>query len=232
MPDQRELHSFATLDHDRERRQGFPEVIYSPGKTPYEVAAISESLFARSGRLLATRATPEQFAAVSERLPHAKYHERGRAIYITPSALSVASVFQEANVAIVAAGTSDQPISEEAAITLEVGGIGTVERIYDVGVSGVHRLIERTHDFCEADVVIVVAGMEGALPSVVAGLIKAPVIAVPTSIGYGASFEGIAPLLTMLNSCASGITVVNIDNGFGAAMAALRIIGSRIKEAN
>jgi NCAIR mutase (PurE)-related protein len=232
MPDKRDLHSFATLDHDRERRQGFPEVIYSPGKTSDEIAAIAESLFARSGRLLATRATAEQYAAVAERLPQAQYHERGRTIYIVPSVLSVPREFQNATVAIVAAGTSDQPISEEAAITLEVGGIGTVERIYDVGVSGVHRLIERTQDFCNADVVIVVAGMEGALPSVVAGLIKAPVIAVPTSVGYGASFEGIAPLLTMLNSCASGITVVNIDNGFGAAMAAIRIIGSRKKEPN
>jgi len=230
MPDQRTLESFATLDHDRERRQGFPEVIYSPGKTPYEVAAIAENLFEKSGRLLATRATPEQFSAVSERLPQAKYHDRGRAIYIAPLVASVPSVLLDAKVAIVAAGTSDQPISEEAAITLEVGGVGTIERVYDVGVSGVHRLISRTNDFSNADVVIVVAGMEGALPSVVAGLVKSPVIAVPTSIGYGASFEGIAPLLTMLNSCASGITVVNIDNGFGAAMAALRIIGSRIKE--
>jgi pyridinium-3,5-biscarboxylic acid mononucleotide synthase len=231
MQDDRKLHEFATVDHDRERRQGFPEVIFCEGKTPYEVAVISESIFARSKRLLATRASEGHFLEVREKIGAANegssvmYNARARVIYILPNEQSIAGSYKSANVAVIAAGTSDQPVSEEAAITLEVAGIGIVQRIYDVGVSGIHRLLERTDDFDRAQVLIVCAGMEGALPSVVGGLVKVPVIAVPTSIGYGASFGGIAALLGMLNSCASGITVVNIDNGFGAAMAAIRIIG-------
>ncbi len=221
----RSLKTFATVDHEREVRQGFPEVIYCDGKTPEEVAMIAEAIYARSGRLLATRASAEQFQAVQQRFP-AQYHERARAIYVLPTPEKIAEHFRSASVAVLAAGTSDQPVSEEAAITLEVAGIGNIQRIYDVGVSGIHRLLERTHDFHEAQAIIVCAGMEGALPSVVGGLVKVPVIAVPTSIGYGASFGGVAALLGMLNSCASGVTVVNIDNGFGAAMAAIRIISS------
>jgi hypothetical protein len=225
MQDDRKLHEFATVDHDRERRQGFPEVIFCEGKTPYEVATIAESIFSRSGRVLATRASEEHFTAVRETTEHALYNVRARSIYVLPKAEDIAACYCSANVAVIAAGTSDQPVSEEAAITLEVAGVGTVQRIYDVGVSGIHRLLDRTNDFDRAQVLIVCAGMEGALPSVVGGLVKVPVIAVPTSIGYGASFGGVAALLGMLNSCASGITVVNIDNGFGAAMAAIRIIG-------
>ncbi|MDP4198176.1 MAG: nickel pincer cofactor biosynthesis protein LarB [Bacteroidota bacterium] len=226
MADARKLHRFATLDHDRERRQGFPEVIYSEGKTAYEVAAIAESIYERSGRMLATRATLEQFNAVKEKVPASAYNERARAVYALPDPATVSPSLQAATIAVIAAGTSDQPVSEEAAITLEVAGIGHVERIYDVGVAGIHRLLERTNDFGRAQTIIVCAGMEGALPSVVGGLVRVPVIAVPTSVGYGASFGGVAALLGMLNSCASGITVVNIDNGFGAAMAAIRILGA------
>jgi NCAIR mutase (PurE)-related protein len=226
MPDKPVVHRFAVVDHDRERRQGFPEVIYGEGKTPVEVAAIAESIFERSGRLLVTRASRHQFDELSAKLPLALYNERARLIYILPQPENVAPIFRRSAVAVIAAGTSDQFVAEEAGITLEVAGVGTIERIYDVGVSGIHRLLERVADFEKAQVVLVCAGMEGALPSVVGGLVRVPVIAVPTSIGYGASFQGIAALLGMLNSCASGLTVVNIDNGFGAAMAAIRIIGS------
>jgi NCAIR mutase (PurE)-related protein len=224
---ERPLHTFAVVDHDRERRQGFPEVIYGEGKTPAEVAAIGRSIVERSGRLLVTRSDRAQYDELVGDLPMAAFDERARCIYILPEADRVAVHFQSAKVAVIAAGTSDQFVAEEAAITLSVAGVEHVDRIYDVGVSGIHRLLERTHDFSEAHIVIVCAGMEGALPSVVGGLVKVPVIAVPTSIGYGANFQGLAALLGMLNSCASGLTVVNIDNGFGAAMAAIRIISLR-----
>jgi NCAIR mutase (PurE)-related protein len=226
MQNERPLSHFATVDHDRERRQGFPEVIYGESKTPYEVAGIAASIYSRSGRLLVTRSSEEQFAEVLARMPNAQYDARARAIYIAPSADRVPANFRNATLAVVAAGTSDQFVSEEAVRTLEVAGVGAILRVYDVGVSGIHRLLERTHDLERARAIIVCAGMEGALPSVVGGLVKVPVIAVPTSVGYGASFQGLAALLGMLNSCASGLTVVNIDNGFGAAMAAIRILSS------
>lgn len=227
MPDDdsvRPLDSYANIDHDRERRQGFPEVIYGEGKTPHEVAAIAQEIFERSGRLLVTRSSEEQFSAIAPLLATARYDARSRLIYILPEQGQVETKFQRAKVAVIAAGTSDQFVAEEAAITLSVAGVGHIDRIYDVGVSGIHRLLDRTPHFTDSHVIIVCAGMEGALPSVVGGLVKVPVIAVPTSIGYGASFQGFAALLGMLNSCASGLTVVNIDNGFGAAMAAIRII--------
>ena len=224
MTDGRDMLSFSTPDHDRERRQGFPEVIYCEGKTPNEVAKIAASIVERCGRLLATRANADHFAGTKGIIEGVEYHERARAIYLLPKTETIPEHFRSASVAVIAAGTSDLPVAEEAMITLQVAGVGHIERIYDVGVSGIHRLIDRTEDFHHAQVVIVCAGMEGALPSVVGGLVKMPVIAVPTSVGYGASFGGIAALLGMLNSCASGLTVVNIDNGFGAAMAAIRIL--------
>jgi NCAIR mutase (PurE)-related protein len=223
MNDER-IGGFAHLDHDREHRQGFPEVIYSEGKTADEVAAIAEALYQRSGRLLATRASREHYEAVAERLPMAQYNVRARSIYILPESATITEKMRRANVAVISAGTSDQFVAEEAGVTLDVAGVGEVQRIYDVGVSGIHRLLDRSKDFEQAQVIIVCAGMEGALPSVVGGLVSVPVIAVPTSIGYGANFQGLAALLGMLNSCASGLTVTNIDNGFGAAMAAIRII--------
>ncbi len=227
MSDHEQLEEFATLDHDREARQGFPEVIFGEGKTSEDLASIAKQLFERSGRLLATRASAEQYAKVLEVIAEAKYNARGRCIFIEPEPSKIAQSFRSATIALVCAGTSDIPVVEEAATTLAVAGVGHVLRIYDVGVAGIHRVLSREEELQTADVVIVVAGMEGALPSVVGGLVKCPVIAVPTSIGYGASFGGLAALLGMLNSCASGLTVVNIDNGFGAAMAAIRIIGSK-----
>jgi pyridinium-3,5-biscarboxylic acid mononucleotide synthase len=221
-----DISAFATLDHGREERQGFPEVIFSERKTPAEVASIARELFERSGRLLATRADRVQFDAVAKLLPQAKYHERARTISILPETSKIPKHLSSATVAVISAGTSDLPASEEACSTLEVAGIGSILRIVDVGVAGIHRLLERSEEFRRAHAIIVAAGMEGALPSVVGGLVKVPVIALPTSVGYGASFEGLAALLGMLNSCASGITVVNIDNGFGAAMAAIRILSS------
>ena len=209
---------FATLDHHRALRRGFPEVVFCQGKTPEQSAAIVARLAERSPVVLGTRATPETFAAVLERVPDARYHE-------TPRAITVERGEREpglAGVTVVSAGTSDQPVAEEAVLTAEVMG-HRVERIYDVGVAGLHRLLARLDDLRRAHVVIVVAGMEGALPSVVAGLLDVPVIAVPTSVGYGANFGGLAALLGMLNSCSSGIGVVNIDNGFGAGQLAAMI---------
>ena len=212
---------FATIDHAREARTGWPEVIFGAGKTPEQVAAISERIAARGHNVLVTRTSPEAFALVTARLPQARHHEAARCITV-----EVAPVTPLAGrVAIVCAGTSDLPVAEEAAVTTAFQG-GSVNRIYDVGVAGIHRLLGRAGELREADVVIVVAGMEGALPSVVAGLIAAPVVAVPTSIGYGASFQGLAALLAMLNSCAAGLAVVNIDNGFGAGHLACTILRS------
>ncbi len=220
------LESFSTPDPDREARQGFPEAIFAEFKTPSEVAKIAQSIYERAGRLLATRASEEQFQAVRVLLPSAIYSARAKTIHILPEASRIPSTFVKAHVTIVAAGTSDLTVAEEAGITLEVAGIGTVQRIYDVGVAGIERLFRRVEELRSTQVIIVCAGMEGALPSVVGGLVKVPVIAVPTSVGYGASFGGLAALLGMLNSCASGLTVVNIDNGFGAAMAAIRIFSA------
>ena len=210
----------AKVDHHRELRTGQPEAIYAPGKTSRQVADVARALAERSsGGVLATRASLEQAAAVIEVVPDATWHERAALVVVRRADRSI-----EATVAVVAAGTSDEPVAEEAALTFEAAG-GRVTRITDVGVAGVHRVLAHRDVLSEVDCAIVVAGMEGALPSVVAGLTPTPVIAVPTSVGYGASFEGLAALLGMLSSCAPGVTVVNIDNGFGAAQAALRIVG-------
>jgi NCAIR mutase (PurE)-related protein len=209
---------FATLDHHRALRHGFPEVVFCQGKTPAHAAEIVERLAARSGVVLATRATPETYAAVQARVPDAQYHELARAITVRRGEQGT----RVEGVAVVSAGTADLPVAEEAVLTAEMMG-HAVDRIYDVGVAGLHRLLARLEQLRRARVVVVVAGMEGALPSVVAGLLDVPVIAVPTSVGYGASFGGLSALLTMLNSCASGIAVVNIDNGFGAGTLAAMI---------
>ncbi|HUL44276.1 MAG TPA: nickel pincer cofactor biosynthesis protein LarB [Bacteroidota bacterium] len=207
---------FATIDHHRELRQGFPEVILCEGKTAQQVASIAGRIARRKQPLLATRATSAQFAAVHKTVRAAHYHPDGRTI----TANEPKSPDRRRDmVLVVTAGTSDIPVAEEAAITAMMFG-SPVERLYDVGVAGLHRLLSQSDKLMNAAVIIVVAGMEGALPSVVGGLVDVPVIAVPTSIGYGASFQGVAALLAMLNSCASGITVVNIDNGFGAGFAA------------
>lgn len=209
---------FARVDLDRRRRTGFPEVIFGPGKTPAEVARIAQVILEREPVLLATRVSREQFDAVEAEFPATVLHERARCLTIEHKPLPK----RKFPVAVVAAGTSDLAVAEEAAITLEIFG-NKVERIYDAGVAGLHRLLVETDRLRACAVLIVVAGMEGALPSVVAGLVDKPVIAVPTSTGYGASFGGLAALLGMLNSCGSGVTVVNIDNGFGAAYAAATI---------
>ncbi|MGH9240665.1 MAG: nickel pincer cofactor biosynthesis protein LarB [Vicinamibacterales bacterium] len=209
---------FARIDTHREVRQGFPEVILGLGKTPAQIAAIAERIVARGQTLLVTRASRDAFDAVRATVPAAEYHDQGRVITLR-QATAPAGV---GTVLVVCAGTSDLPVAEEAAITADVMG-NTVDRLYDVGVAGIHRVLQERARLEAARVVVVVAGMEGALPSVVAGLIHTPVIAVPTSVGYGASFGGIAALLGMLNSCANGVAVVNIDNGFGAACMASAI---------
>jgi hypothetical protein len=216
---------FATLDHHRTIRKGFPEVIYCAGKTAAQVAAIAERLAKRGPRLLGTRATPEQFRAARRRVRGLVYDATARAIYLDRE-----KTRGLAGVTVVAAGTSDLAVAEEAVLTLRLMG-HAAERIYDVGVAGLHRLMSHAPALQAANVVIAVAGMEGALPSVVAGLVAAPVIAVPTSVGYGASFSGLAALLAMLNSCAPGLSVVNIDNGFGAGYLAA-VVNRRIQEAH
>ena len=213
---------FARVDTDRRRRTGFPEVIYAQGKTPQEVAQIAAVILEREPVLLATRVSREQAEAVQEKFPAALYHERARCLTIEREPLPKLT----RAVGVIAAGTSDLPVAEEAAVTLEIFG-NPVERIYDAGVAGLHRLLVETERLRACAALVVVAGMEGALPSVVAGLVDKPVIAVPTSTGYGASFGGLAALLGMLNSCGSGVTVVNIDNGFGAAYAAATINRAR-----
>ncbi len=205
---------FAKVDHHRSLRRGFPEVIFCEGKTPGQIAAIAQKILDQGANVLATRCDPALFAGVSEKLPGAVYHEEGRLFAVVRT-----DPGETGTVAVVSGGTSDRPVSEEAALTAGYLGCG-VKRFYDVGVAGIHRLLSCWEDIRKADVIIVVAGMEGALASVVAGMSDSPVIAVPTSIGYGASFGGLAALLAMLNSCAGGVTVVNIDNGFGAAYAA------------
>ena len=207
------------LDPHRELRTGQAEAVYAPGKTPEQVAVATGSLVRHaSGAVFATRATPEQFEAVHAVVPEATYDELSRLIVAKRASGGV-----RGSVVIVTAGTSDLPVAEEAAQTGEALGID-VSRTYDIGVAGVHRVLEHRDEIEAAGCAIVVAGMEGALPSVVAGLVSRPVVAVPTSVGYGASFEGIAALLGMLSSCAPGVVVVNIDNGFGAALAAHRIL--------
>jgi NCAIR mutase (PurE)-related protein len=209
---------FARVDHHRSLRQGFPEVIFGPGKSPEQVAAFAERIVAHGHSLLVTRTTREAFAAVVAVLPTANFHELARTITLRVDNPAPG----KGTVLIAAAGTADLPVAEEAAITAEMMG-NTVDRMYDVGVAGLHRLLAEHARLIAARVVVVVAGMEGALPSVVGGLVSVPVIAVPTSIGYGASFGGLTALLAMLNSCATGVSVVNIDNGFGAAAIASSI---------
>jgi len=203
---------FARVDHHRSLRQGFPEVVLGLGKTPAPIAAISAGIASRGSTLLVTRATPAAFEAVLERLPDAIYYADANIIVLRQADVARG----KGTIVIAAAGTADLPVAEEAARTAELMG-NDVCRLYDVGVAGLHRLLGERARLASAQVIIVVAGMEGALPSVVSGLVSVPVIAVPTSIGYGASFGGVAALLGMLNSCASGVAVVNIDNGFGAA---------------
>jgi NCAIR mutase (PurE)-related protein len=209
--------SYAVLDHHRELRKGFPEVVFCLGKTSAQVVAVLSELSRRHARVMATRADEATFDAVKKAIPEATYHPHARIILIdkTEAEERVPAPEDEPYVLVVSAGTSDMPVAEEAAVTLEVLG-SRVERLYDVGVAGMHRLLDRRDKLFAAKVIIAVAGMEGALASVVGGLVSCPVIAVPTSVGYGASFDGLAPLLTMLNSCAPGVAVVNVDNGFGA----------------
>jgi hypothetical protein len=206
---------FAKIDHHRVLRQGMPEVIFAQGKTPVQVANIFTRLAAHEGNVLATRATEEQFAAVLASVKQAEYRPLARAIVLKRDRKK----YGKGVISVVSAGTSDIPVAEEAVVTAEMMG-NNVEHIYDVGVAGIHRLLSHRQALAKAHVIIVCAGMEGALPSVVGGLVGVPVIAVPTSIGYGAAFEGLAALLGMMNSCASNVSVVNIDNGFGAGYVA------------
>jgi NCAIR mutase (PurE)-related protein len=213
--------SFARIDHHRALRQGQPEVVFCQGKTPEQVVAICERLEAASGSFLGTRATEEVATRLRARFSRLEWNSLARTVHLrSPNASSAPP--SVGTILVVSAGTSDLPVAEEAAVVSEAFG-HSVDRLVDVGVAGVHRLLAAGEQLQGARVIIVVAGMEGALPSVVGGLVKVPVIAVPTSVGYGASFGGLAALLAMLNSCAAGVTVVNIDNGFGAAAAASRI---------
>jgi NCAIR mutase (PurE)-related protein len=212
---------FARIDHHRSLRQGHPEVVFCEGKSPDQVVAICERLAAMSGSFLGTRCSEAHAAAVRGAFPRAVWTPLARTVHLQPEGADEARL-DTGNILIVSAGTSDLPVAEEAAVVAEVFG-HRVERLTDVGVAGIHRLFAASERLKQADVVIVVAGMEGALPSVIGGLVAVPVIAVPTSVGYGASFGGLSALLGMLNSCAAGVTVVNIDNGFGAAAAASRI---------
>jgi NCAIR mutase (PurE)-related protein len=206
---------FAKIDHHRALRQGMPEVVFAQGKTPEQVAEIASRVHQNASNVLITRAGEAAAACVRERIPQAEYFPLSRALRVW----SDRTIHGKGKIAVVSAGTSDIPVAEEAQVTAEVMG-NQVETIYDIGVAGIHRLMNNRGRLTEARVVVVCAGMEGALPSVVGGLVACPVIAVPTSVGYGASFNGLAALLGMLNSCASNVTVVNIDNGFGAGYVA------------
>lgn len=211
---------FASIDHHRALRQGHPEVVFGEGKTVAQTVAICERLAERGDGFLVTRADPATRAALSARFAQADVNDLGRTVWVRPP---TPRPRQAGEVLIVTAGTGDLPVAEEAAVTADAYGL-TVGRLTDVGVAGIHRVLSQHEALARARVVIVVAGMDGALPSVIGGLVRVPVIAVPTSVGYGASFGGVAGLLTMLNSCAAGVTVCNIDNGFGAAVAAARIV--------
>ena len=218
---------FAKIDHHRAIRRGFPEVIFGPGKTVEEISKIGRKLVTENDCVLITRTTKRAFNAIKTQFPDAKYHTRSRAIVIDRRPSNPA----DPGVLVITAGTSDLPIAEEASITAELFG-STVKRINDVGIAGIHRLLAHLQEMNEATVIIVVAGMDGALPALISGLVACPVIAVPTSIGYGANFDGLAALLTMLNSCSPGTSVVNIDNGFGAGYLAgsiNRLAAHRIK---
>ena len=208
---------FAKLDHHRDLRTGFPEVIYAPGKTSDQLIKIAQKMVESSSKVLITRASYEAYEMIQNVLPEASYSELAQTIILKHDERQPVP-----GILIVAAGTADLPVAEEAAITAELMG-NSVERLWDVGVAGVHRLLEHLSLLHKANVIVAVAGMEGALPSLVGGLVSAPVIAVPTSVGYGASFQGLAALLAMLNACSPGIAVVNIDNGFGAGYMASAI---------
>jgi len=215
---------FATIDHHRALRQGFPEVVYGAGKTTEQVVAIACRIADRGDGVLVTRIAPEAVVPLLDALPGAEHNALGRTVLLRAT---TAMAHATGRLLVVTAGTSDQPVAEEALVTADALACET-DRLSDVGVAGIHRLLSRQNVLEGAAVIVVVAGMDGALASVVGGLVRVPVIAVPTSVGYGAAFGGVAPLLTMLNSCAAGVTVVNIDNGFGAAVAAARILhGSR-----
>lgn len=224
------IEEFAKIDHHRILRTGFPEVIWGPGKTSEQIVKIIEVMRQRNSVVMATRITPEVFAELQRDVSDLRYFEMAKICAIAPDPLPV---HYNGTITLISAGTADLAVAEEAAVTAELSGF-QVKRLWDVGVSGIHRLLNNRDVIVGADVLIVVAGMEGALPSVVAGLADCPVIAVPTSIGYGANFSGLAPLLTMLNSCAAGVGVVNIDNGFGAAVLAGQILrtAARLKSAN
>ena len=206
---------FAKVDHHRALRVGMPEVIFGQGKTPAQITQIFSRLAQHEGNILATRASKQQFAAIKKKVRKAQYRELARAVVLQRDQ----TTYGKGIIAVVSAGTSDIPVAEEAVVTAEIMG-NEVQHLYDVGVAGIHRLLANRGTLAQARVVIVCAGMEGALPSVVGGLVGVPVIAVPTSVGYGAAFEGLAALLGMMNSCASNVSVVNIDNGFGAGYVA------------
>ncbi len=216
---------FAKVDHHRSLRRGFPETVLAEPKSPEQVAQIMQALAEKSDLIIASRASEEHFAAVSETIPEAVYHDEARIIRVGEMPQPDED---RAPVAVVTAGTSDIPVAEEAAVTARLAAC-PVERIYDVGVAGIHRLLGHSEELQRAGAIVVAAGMEGALASVVGGLVQAPVIAVPTSVGYGAAFEGLAALLGMLNSCASGVVVVNIDNGFGAGRFASMICRGNVR---
>jgi hypothetical protein len=211
---------FARIDHHRQLRTGFPEVIWGQGKTPDQIVQIMTAMRQRNSVVMATRIEPDVAEQLEEKVDGLRYYPMAKIAAIAPVQIEPQ---YSGNIGILSAGTADLPVAEEAAVTVELSGF-RVLRLWDVGVAGIHRLLDNRHVIAQAAVLIVVAGMEGALPSVVAGLADCPVIAVPTSVGYGASFSGLAPLLTMLNSCAAGIGVVNIDNGFGAAILAGQIL--------
>ncbi len=219
------IDDFAKIDRHRQLRTGFPEVIWGLGKTPDQIVKIIQVMRHQQSLVMATRITPAVYAELHQQIPDLIYYQLAQICALTPAEPTLQHPGQ---IAILTAGTADLPVAEEAACTASLCGF-TVERLWDVGVAGIQRLLDNRQVIDRADVLIVVAGMEGALPSVVAGLANCPVIAVPTSIGYGASFGGIAPLLTMLNSCAAGIGVVNIDNGFGAAILAGQILRTAAK---
>lgn len=214
--------NFAKVDHHRNLRQGFPEVILCQGKTPNQIGKIASEIYRSGANILATKAGKEAYEAISCVSPQAQFHEEAKIVLVEQSPLE-----KKGQVLVVSAGTSDIPIAQEAALTAEICG-SKAEAIYDVGTAGLHRLLAYGEKLVQAQVIIVVAGMDGVLPSIIGGLVSSPVIAVPTSRGYGANFQGLAPLLTMLNSCAPGVVVVNIDNGFGAGYFA-SLIG-RVRE--
>ncbi|GAB4218282.1 MAG: nickel pincer cofactor biosynthesis protein LarB [Synechococcales cyanobacterium] len=209
---------FAHLDTHRPLRTGFPEAIWGQDKTPSQIVSLMQRLQSQGSLALATRVSEEKLQAIRPQLPNLNYSATARLCWLGSPALSLAGQVQ-----VVSAGTADLPVAEEAALTAELCGC-TVQRLWDVGVAGIHRLLQHRHHLASAHVIIVVAGMEGALASIVGGLVACPVVAVPTSVGYGASFQGLSALLTMLNACSSGIGVVNIDNGFGAGMLAAQIL--------